>query len=365
MSSKQYKTSWIAVAIASLALLVGIGCGSLRAEDKGKVVIVSWGGTMQDSTRAAMFQPFEKETGIKVEEATFATLAKVQAMVTSGNIEWDVMSMVAGDALVAAQKGLLEKLDYSKFDQSQLKDIDPRVVQPYGVGYVFYSKVLAYNTKRFPEGTPHPASWADFWDLKKFPGPRLIDAGNAIVPPIEFALLADGVPLEKLYPLDLERAYKSLAVLKPSVVKWATTPAMAPQALIDGEADMVAVSLNRITPLIDKGAPINFVWNGGMLSFDYWTVPKGSKNFANAMKFIEYALRPEVLAAFAKLEVLGPTNKKAYDFLTTERARVLPSSPDNLRQQFVVDLGWWSSIDASGKSNVQKNQEMWSAWILK
>src|SRR5438132_325520 len=114
------------------------------------LVVATWGGTAAESMKAAMFEPFEKETGIKIVQATLPSLVRVRAMVDNHNTEWDIASMVPGDALAAFKDGLLEKIDYSRFDQAILDDVDPRVRMPYGIGFGFYSKVLAFNTKRFP-----------------------------------------------------------------------------------------------------------------------------------------------------------------------------------------------------------------------
>jgi putative spermidine/putrescine transport system substrate-binding protein len=339
------------------------GLAPAFAEDKGQVVVASWGGSFQDVERETTFKPFEQATGIKLVEATGPSLAKIRLMVTSGNVEWDVVNITPGDFLVLAKNGLLEKFDYGRFDAAVLKDIDEHVIHPYGIGNSFYSKVIAYNTKKYSTDN-HPRSWTEVWDVQKFPGPRIFDAGNFVVPPIEYVLLADGVPPDKLYPLDLDRAYKALSRIKPFVVKWSTTSAMPPQALTDGEAVIGAATLGRIADLKQKGAPVDFEWNQGLIQFDYWAIPKGAKNYNNALKFIEFASRPEVMAALCKTQLLGPVNKRAFEFMTPERAMLLPSYPDNLRKQIFLNPGWWAEVDTSGKSNLEKNQQRWSAWSL-
>jgi putative spermidine/putrescine transport system substrate-binding protein len=285
-------------------------------------------------------------------------------MVGANNAEFDVANTTAADLLVLAKHNLLEKVDYGRIDKTVLADVDPRVIHPYGVGFVFYSKVIAFNTKRYPRGT-HPRSWAEFWDVQRFPGPRVIDAGNHVVPPLEYALLADGVAPDKLYPLDFDRAYRSLARIKPHVVKWATSAAMAPQALVDGEAHLAAATVGRIARLKEDGAPVDFEWEQGLLGLDYWIVPKGAKNYANAMKFIEFVSRPEPLAEFCKVQPLGPVNRRAFEFLSPERARSLPSYPEHLRKQILLNAEWWAMTDASGKTHLERNQELWNAWILR
>lgn len=354
-----------AAGVAAIAVALGSAAAPAPAwaQGKGHVVVASWGGSFQEDQRKAIFDPFEKETGIEVIEATGPSLAKIRAMVESDNTEWDVSGMVPGDLLVLAEEGLVEKLDYDNYFQDMLDDVAPEVVHPYGIGNFFYTKVIAYSTEAFP-GDDHPDSWQDVWDVETYPGPRAIDAGDWVVPPLEYALMADGVAPEDLYPLDIERAYESMSKIKPHVAKFTTASAMAPQMLVDGEAVVGAATLGRVVRRKDEGAPIDFTWNQGLIQFDYWIIPKGAPNYENAMKFIEFATRPEIQAEMVKLQLLGPVNLKAFEHLPEERARLLPSYPENLKKQVFLSADWWATSDDSGKSNVVKNQEMWNSWSL-
>ncbi|MGO8077848.1 extracellular solute-binding protein, partial [Rhizobium leguminosarum] len=60
---------------------------------------------------------------------------------------------------------------------------------------------------------------ADLFDTAKFPGKRTFYKWSA-PGVIEEALLADGVAADKLYPLDLERAFKKLDTIKSDIVWW-------------------------------------------------------------------------------------------------------------------------------------------------
>ena len=53
---------------------------------------------------------------------------------------------------------------------------------------------------------------ADFFDLKRVPGKRMIRKDSQAM--LEMALIADGVPLDKLYPLDVDRAIAKFATIK-------------------------------------------------------------------------------------------------------------------------------------------------------
>src|SRR6185437_5664835 len=94
---------------------------------------------------------------------------------------------------------------------------------------------ITYNVQTFAAGTA-PVSWSDVWNTKKFPGRRGMYTGVTYT--LEFALLADGVPKDKLYPLDLPRAFKSLEKFKRDAVWWTQFPQVE-QMLLSKE---VAVS---------------------------------------------------------------------------------------------------------------------------
>jgi putative spermidine/putrescine transport system substrate-binding protein len=248
-------------------------------------------------------------------------------------------------------------------DPKLVAELNPEIVKEYGVGSVFYSQVVVYNTRKFTKDH-HPVTWADVWDVEKFPGPRVLPAGTYLVRPVEFALLADGVDPKHLYPLDLERAYRSLSKIRRSVVKWVNTAQAAPQALVDGEADVGFASYGRVADLRASGAAIDFGWDGAILAADYWAIPKGTKNYDIAMKFIEFVSHANRNAELVKLLPYGPVNTKTFDLLTPEQQRILPTYPPNLEKQVLLQPEWWAEVDASGKSNIEKNLDMWNAWIL-
>src|SRR3546814_1178814 len=73
-------------------------------------------------------------------------------------------------------------------------DFLPAAVHECGVGAFVWSTVLAYNGKTMKTA---PTSWADFWDVKKFPGKRGMRKGARYN--LEFALMADGVAPGDVY----------------------------------------------------------------------------------------------------------------------------------------------------------------------
>ena len=105
-------------------------------------------------------------------------------------------------------------------------------------------------------------------------------------------------------------------------------------------------------------------WNQALLYADVWVIPRGAKNYANALKFLEFASSAKNQALFVAIYPTSPANRAAFKYLPADRAARLPTSPQNARKVVVVNAEWWSQIDASGKSNAEKVSERWQQWIL-
>ena len=96
-----------------------------------ELVFVGFGGGYQEGQTKALFEPFEKETGIKVVQTTGVDLAKLRAQVQSKNVEWDLISIPDRLRYTAVQDGLLQKLNYGMINA---KDIQKDLVTEYAVG---------------------------------------------------------------------------------------------------------------------------------------------------------------------------------------------------------------------------------------
>ena len=148
-----------------------------------------------------------------------------------------------------------------------------KFVHEYGIANIVWSYNIAYNKDAFPDGK-HPKNWAEFLDTAKFPGRRALR--DRVNPMLEIALLADGVPFDKLYPLDVDRALKKLEPFRKSAVWW-TTNSQSQQLMVDGECSLGILNNGRIYDVVQKGAKIGIEWNQNLQSVDYLVVPRGSQ----------------------------------------------------------------------------------------
>ena len=309
------------------------------AQAKDTLTVVSFGGSYQDAQREAMFKPTAEALGIDIKEDTLNGLAEVRLQVRSGTVSWDVVDLGATECAIGAAEGLFEPLDYSVI---KAEGIAKPMVNDEWIGIIYYSTVLSWNKKL----DKHPQTWADFWNTKDFPGSRSLRNNPQVM--MELALLADGVALDKLYPLDVDRAFEKLEEIKPHITTWWSSGAQSAQLMKDGEVDMIAIWNGRLSAAMKDGANADYTYEQGLLNADCLAIPKGSKNVELAQKAIAMFVSPEQQAALPKYINYGPVNAVAFDLdvLTPEQKAALNSSPENMKKQAVIDAQWWGENGA-------------------
>jgi len=320
----------------------------------GEVRMAGWGGAMQEAQRIAYIEPFQELTGITVVVADQQPdTSKVLAMVDTGNIEYDVGQFDRSSVILLEGQGdYWEPVDYSIFDTD---NIDEGRRYTYSVDMLPYAWIIAYRTDEFPEG---PQSQADFFDVAAFPGPRSTTAGAAGLDPfLEAALLADGVALGELYPLDIERAFAKMSEIRSEVAQFWTTGAQPAQMLSDNEAVLVHAWNGRVAAIQEAGAPAAITWNEGMLATDVWAVTKGSPNVENAQKFMAFTTLPVAQARLSMQIPYGFVNNASAELIPAEILAELPTSPEYAEQMFVRDISWWVE-------NTEAVLNRWNEWLL-
>jgi len=303
-----------------------------KAKASEQLVVTSWGGAYEEGIKKVFAEPFTKETGIPITTINNADLAKVKAQVTSGAVEWDVFDGIGPQITAGAKNGYWEPVDASIVDRSDL-------VVPGGdtfVGVYFYGGGVCWDNKRHPDGK-HPVDFKGFWDVNAYPGPRALRA--RIPETLEMALIADGVEPRKLYPLDVERGFRSLDRIKPHIKKWVVPSPQTISLVQDGEVNFSYTYISRVVGAERAGSPIGFSYKQTLNSMEYFAVVKGSKNREAAMKFIAFCLRPDRQAAFADLLSFTPIARKGYQLASPEGKKHMADleSPNN----GIIDDQWW------------------------
>jgi putative spermidine/putrescine transport system substrate-binding protein len=320
----------------------------------GEVRVCSFGGAFQDAQRKAYFKPFEELSGIKVIESEGPDPAKVKAMVDSKAIEYDVSEFDGGDVLNLAKQGdYWEPIDYSLFD---VNNIDPIFRQKYFANMLPYAQIYAYRTDAFKGKAPKDNK--DLWDVDAFPGPRSLQSGaSGTNADLEVAMMATGVAPDKVYPIDLDKAFASLGKIKPNVTKWWDAGAIPAQLLNDNEVVMATAWNGRIASIQASGAPVEIVWQDQLLRNDCWSVIKGAANAENAQKFTAFITMPVPQARLSMLIPYGFVNNKSASYIPADILKTLPTSPDIKSKLVNFDTQWWAD-------NLTEIQKRWSAFIV-
>lgn len=346
-------------AAMGMGMNIFAGCGK---ETTGKTVtgsgakelfVRALGGAYQEAEEKAIFTPFFEATGIKIVPVP-ATAAQVITMVESGKVQLDVLDLGSRNMMSLEEK-CLEKIDYDSFKLTNISDIDKEVVNEKRVGNIYFSTVMVYSKEAFPD--KHPMSWKEFWDVQAFPGARTLADVKSGSAELEYALLADGLTTKEIYPIDVERAFKSLSKIKPYVVKWWDTGAVSAELLNSKEAVLGGLWNGRVQDLIAKGAPLAIEWSESKLQAQDWAVVKGAPHKQEAMQFIDFALQPKIQAELSKYIAYGLTNKEAFKYIDAKVAADLPSAPDHMTKGFIQNDRWWME-------NYKQVSSKWNSWIL-
>jgi putative spermidine/putrescine transport system substrate-binding protein len=311
------------------------------------ITVVSWGGSYGEAQDNALFNDASKNTGIEINRESGASMSKTCLQVESGAVTWDLVVTGSGGAASAAAKGCLEKIDYSVVDVSDFYD---NLYTDYCVGSDVFATVMAWNTEKYgePGSDAAPKTWADFWDVEKFPGTRAYRANN-VDGALEPALMADGVPPEKVYEVlstkeGIQRAIDKIRELKPHIAVFWESGAMQAQLMKDAEVDMTTGWNGRFDNAKKDGAKVGYSFDQALLDYDCFAMPKDAPNKEVAMKFLAEVSKPEYQANLPFHITYGPTNKKAYDITTApqELIEALPSHPKNVPLMLPVNLDWYA-----------------------
>ena len=328
------------------ALTSAVAAATVLASDCGpppgeSLTVISWGGSYAQAITKGYLEPFTTETGIEIRLDDYnGGLAQVRAQVETGNVHWDVVDLETPDVVSGCDEGILEPIASTFLAPGPdgappEEDFLPNALLECGVGTSLYSTVYAYNAERLTGAKP--TTLEDFFDLDRFPGRR----GLRRVPfaNLEFALIADGVPLDEVYPtLDtpegLDRAFRKLDTIKDQVVWW-EAGAQPPQMLADGEVVMSTAFNGRIFNAQNlENQPLVIVWDGQILDVGQLGIVAGTPDLEAALDLVRFASTAVSMAA------------------------VSPTYPANTKRALQNDWAWWSD-------HMDEMNERFSAWLAR
>ena len=319
------------------AVLAGLA-GAALAQAR-KLIVVSWGGAYQEAQKKAYFEPL-KAAGLDViDESWDGGVGVLRAKVQGGSPVWDVVQVESDELEIGCEEGLYEPMDFARIGGKEAYIAE--AVHKCGVGAIVYNFVLGYDKDKIKNP---PQGWADFFDLKKYPGKRALRHGPKTS--LEIALMGDGVEPTDVYKVlktdaGVDRAFKKLDSIKKDMIWW-KAGAQPPQLLASGEVALTSAYNGRIDAANTKDKRnFGIVWDQSLYTIDSWVILKGSPNMAAAYRFLEFVGRAENQAKLPVHIAYGVTNKAATALIDPKRLPDLPTAPDNFKNAIEIDTQFW------------------------
>lgn len=337
------------IRLDAIILLVALCLSGLAtAQDyREPLTVVSWDGAYVRSQILGFIRPWEEQTGQRVDVVEYSGgIEELRRQVRSMNLQWDVIDLEMFDAIRACEEGLLEPIDHDTLPPADdgtpaTEDFIGVSLTRCGVGSVVGATVVSYNRELIPEA---PTRMADFFNLREFPGRRGLRAtpqGN-----LEWALIADGVPRDRVYGVlsterGLDRAFRMLDRIKP-YVEWWRTGEDAIRLLETDSVVMSSVYSGRIRDAVARDEPLEILWDHQIWFYDVWGIPRHSRNSERAMDFIRFATSTQSLARQAGHIPYGPVRHSSMAYVPEEMRGALPTAEANMATAIELNAQWWS-----------------------
>ncbi|GAB5447402.1 ABC transporter substrate-binding protein [Gymnodinialimonas sp.] len=326
------------------------------------MTLVSWGGAYQQSQINAYSDPYAAmHDGLEViwDESSAEAVARLRAMNEAGNITWDVVDVVAADAMRLCDEGLAMEIDHDEMlapapdGTPASEDFGDLIVSDCFIPQIVYSTTVGYRTDVAEWNGNVPTDICAIFDTENFPGQRSLERrpiGN-----LEWALMCDGVAMEDVYDvLETEEGVAQALAMLDSIqdqTVWWTAGADTPQLLADGEVVMGSTYNGRLFSLIEEqNQPVAMLWDAQVFDLDGWIIPEGlpEDRLARALDFIYFATDTQRLADQALYISYGPARASSaplvgqHATLGIDMAPHMPTDPANSERTFLFNYEWWA-----------------------
>ncbi|SFR64676.1 ABC transporter substrate-binding protein [Anaeromicropila populeti] len=288
MKKKMFRTVLIFTMI--LAMFAVTGCKSAKKNYKnGELNLYVWTEYVPDS----VIKKFEEEYEIKVNVSVFSTNEDMLAKVKSES-EGAFDVVLPSDYMVTQmyEQGLLEQLDQSVL--TNLSNIGPQYLnQNYDLGNVYSVPyqggvaAIAVNTTKINTDV---TSYADLFKEEFKNSMVVLDDYRAV---IGMTARSMGYSMNETDTAVLSEIKDKLLTLKNNIKLYDSDSPKS--ALISGDCTAAFCWSAEIALAMEENSDIKIVFpsEGAYKFMDNWCIPKGAKNYDNAMKFINYMLGTE------------------------------------------------------------------------
>ncbi len=340
------------------------------------LTIVSWGGAYSNSQIEAYSKPFSAITGVEIinDESSNEAVAKLRAMNEANNVTWDVVDVVAADAIRLCDEGLAMEIDPDTMlaeapdGTPASEDFGELIVSDCFVPLIVYSTTFGYRTDVEAWGDKVPDEICDVFDTTTFPGQRSLEKRPIFN--VEWALLCDGVAKEDIYDVlstdeGVSQALAKLDTIKDDVIWW-SAGAETPQLLADGEVLIGSTYNGRLFSVIEEQKqPVAMLWDAQVFDLDGWIIPAGlSEERKNrALQYVRFASDTQRLADQSKYISYGPARQSSAPLvgkhadLGIDMAPHMPTDPANATNTLLYNYEWW----ADNRDDLDAKFQSWLA----
>ena len=320
-------------AAGAASIAASVAAPALLAAQPRKIVVAVWGGPLANAMKQVYAQAFAGTDVILDFDESGPEPAKIRSMVQSGRVSWDIADLSVADNALLGRAGLMRPIRYNLVPKEKVL---PGFAYEFAIANYIFSSVLTYDRQAL--GGKAPASWADFWDVRKFPGKRALR--KHIEGVLECALIADGVPLDRIYPIDEARAFAKLRTLLPHIIFW-NSGSESQQLMRDGEVVMGNLWSTRATEIALQDSRFGMTFNGGLLLPSSWGVIARNPNGDAVFPVIAKTLDAQVQARIFAATHMSPSNPQAESFIPDRLKQYNPTSAQNVARQVPVNVQWY------------------------
>jgi len=348
------------LATTALTVAAGAAIAGSHGNMANDMVLVSWGGAYQNSQQKAYVEPYiemNPDVSATWDESSAEAVAKLRAMNEADNITWDLVDVVAADAIRLCDEGLAMEIDHDEMlaaapdGTSASDDFGDLIVSDCYIPQIVYSTTFGYRTDLV--GDTPPDDVCDVFDLETYPGKRSLE--RRPINNMEWALYCDGVAKDEIYdvlatPEGQDQALAKLDTIKDEVIWW-SAGADTPQLLADGEVVMGSTYNGRLFSVIEEqDQPVGMLWDMQVFDLDGWIIPAGlpEDRLARVMDFVKFATDTQRLADQAKYISYGPARASSAPLVSThaelgiEMGPHMPTDPENAANTLLYNYEFWA-----------------------
>jgi putrescine transport system substrate-binding protein len=346
MKSMFARLAATAFAVVSLATVA-------QAEDK-VVNIYNWSDYIDNSILA----DFTKETGIKVVYDTFDQNETLETKLLAGKTGYDIVVPTAYFLQRQIKAGVFQKIDKSKLPnisnmwdtvQKRIATYDPG--NQYAIDYMWGTSGVGYNVDKVKQilGTDDAPDINVIFDPKlaaKFKdcGIYVLDSPTDVIPA---ALRYLGLDPNSTKQEDFKKAEDLLTAIRPFVRKFHSSEYI--NALANGDICLAFGYSGDVLQARNRAAEakngVNIAYSiptkGAQMWFDVMAIPADAPHVEEAHIFLNYIMRPEVIAKASNFTSYANGNKASQQFVSKdvlEDPSVYPT--DTVREKLYTLTPW-------------------------